>query len=180
MASEKEKIKPGDIRVAMEEEEILWMDRKRVTIFALPWSFTKYELTASKLLVTRGFLNQSEEEVRLYRIKDICYHQTLIERMNGTGTLHVVSTDATLPRLELKHIKNARKVKDVLGQAVEVSRRANGVRTSEIIGGGGPLHPGPGGPDDHDSTPENLDAHPALGPDLAPDIDGDGVPDHQA
>lgn len=167
-----DKLRAGDIRVAMEEEEILWMDRKRVTIFALPWSFTKYELTPSKLVVTHGFLNQGEEEVRLYRIKDISYSQSLGERIGGTGTLRVVSTDATLPELVLCHIKNAKKVKEVLSQAVEVSRRVNGVRTSELIGGGGPPHPG------HDCGDPDLDGHPSLGPDLAPDLDGNGVPDH--
>ena len=36
---DEKKIRCGDIRVAMEEEPVIWMDRKRVTIFALPWSF---------------------------------------------------------------------------------------------------------------------------------------------
>lgn len=152
----------GDISVVMEEEQVLWMDRKRVTIFALPWSFTKYELTPSRLVISSGLLNQKEDEIRLYRIKDVSYSQTLIERMGNVGTIHVISTDASVPEIFLKHVKNARRVKDVLSQAIEVSRRKNGVRTSELMTGGG-MDVGEG--------------NEALGPDMAPDLDGNGIDD---
>lgn len=170
MAEEKNtKLKAGDIRVALEEEEILWMDRKRVTVFALPWSFTRYSLTPSKLTINTGLLRQKEEEVRLYRIKDITYEQTLLERMANTGTLKIISTDASIPHISLVHIKNAKKVKNVISQAVELARRANGVRTSEVIGGGGmPMHP-------HLADEDPASA--ALGPAMHPDLDGDGIPD---
>ncbi len=161
------KIKCGDIRVAMEEEPILWMDRKRVTIFALPWSFTKYELTPSRLVISTGFINQREEEVRLYRVKDVTYTQSLIERIGGTGTLRIISNDASVPEIHLDHIKNARKVKDVISQSVEVARRENGVRTSELMGAG----PGPGGPFIDNDGAES------LGPDMVPDFDGNGIDD---
>lgn len=159
---ENKKMRCGDISVVMEEEQVLWMDRKRVTVFALPWSFTKYELTPSRLVISTGLLNQKEDEIRLYRIKDVSYSQTLIERMGNVGTIHVISTDASVPEIFLKHVKNARRVKDVLSQAIEVSRRKNGVRTSELMTGGGV---------DTDSGNE------ALGPDMAPDLDGNGIDD---
>lgn len=171
MADEKNvKMKAGDIRVTLEQEETLWMDRKRVTVFALPWSFTKYTITPSKLTIATGFLHRREEEVRLYRIKDITFEQSLIERMNGTGTLKIISTDASVPVIQLLHIKKAKLIKDVISQAVEVARRANGVRTSEVIGN----MPGLGG---HMHGEVDPDAAAALGPELHPDLDGNGIPD---
>ena len=107
------------------------------------------------------------EEVRLYRIKDVTYMQTLIERIGGTGTLCVMSNDATVPEIHLVHIKNARKVKDVISQSVEVARRENGVRTSELMGGGA-VASGPFGDNDGAES---------LGPDLVPDFNCDGVDD---
>lgn len=164
MGKDAQALKAGELRVAMEEEETLWMDRKRRTVFALPWSFTKYSLTPSRLFIQTGFLTSREDEIRLYRIKDISYSQSLTERIAGTGTLHIVSSDASTPQVLLHHIKNAKKVKAVLSQAVEVSRRENGVHTSEVVGGPGPhLHPGDGGP--------------SLGPELAPDRNGNGIDD---
>lgn len=167
---EEKKIKCGDIRVAMEEEPVIWMDRKRVTIFALPWSFTKYELTPSRLVISSGFINQKEEEIRLYRVKDVTYTQTLMERIGGTGTLKIISNDASVPEIRLVHIKNARKVKDVLSQSVEVARRENGVRTSELMGSGAMEGHGPACFEDNEGAD-------SLGPNMVPDFDGDGVDD---
>jgi len=161
---DEKKIKCGDIRVAMDEEPVIWMDRKRITIFALPWTFTKYELTPSRLVISTGFINQKEEEIRLYRVKDVTYTQSLIERIGGTGTLRIISNDASVPEIHLDHIKNARKVKDVISQSVEVARRENGVRTSELMGGamtGGPF--------------ADNDGAESLGPNMVPDFDGDGI-----
>ncbi len=160
-----EKIRCGDINVTMAEEQTLWMDRRRVTVFALPWSFTKYELTPSRLFISSGFLNRREDEIRLYRIRDVSYTQSLLERLSGTGTLRVLSTDVSIPEIDLRHIKNARRVKDVLSQAIEVSRRENGVRTSELLGG--VQSEG----DDSASDGE------ALGPELTPDFNGNGIDD---
>ncbi len=161
--AKKRNIKTGEIRVQIKDEEKIWMDRKRKTIFALPWSFTKYTLTASRLLIEKGFFTKTEEEIRLYRIKDVTYSQTFGERIGGTGSLCIISSDASIPEVELEHIKNARTVKDVISQCVEIARRENGVRTSEIVGGGAaPAHDG---------------GHPAMGPEMFPDIDHDGVDD---
>lgn len=170
------KMRAGDINVAMEEEPILWYDRKRVTIFALPWSFTKYQLTPSRLIINTGLLNLHEDEIRLYRIRDVSYSQSLGERIGGTGTLRILSTDASVPELLLKHIKNARKVKDVISQAIEVSRRENGVRTSELLGG---MHGGmagqPGNDADGDGVPD--EGGDAFGPEMMPDFNGNGIDD---
>ena len=178
MANERKHIRPGDIYVAMEDETVLWFDRKRVTIFALPWSFTKYRLTPSRLIVSTGLINLREEEIRLYRIKDVSYSQSLYERIGGTGTLRIISTDASVPEQILLHIKNARKVKDVLSQAIEVSRRKNGVRTSELIGG---VHASSAGDNDPNQlfgangSPEADGS--AYGPELMPDFNANGIDD---
>lgn len=145
------KMKSGSFTVSVEEEELLWTDRRR--ILGLPLSFTRYSLTPSKLLVNAGLLNLREEEVRLYRIRDLRLSQGFGERIFGVGSICVESTDASLPHLDLVHVKNPRKVKDVLSQAVEESRRQNGIRATEVISGGpvppmGPGHGESGGPDE--------------------------------
>ena len=129
-----DKIKVGELRVEVPAEEPIWCDRKRVTIFALPWSFTKYTLTPSKLIIETGFLNRKEEETRLYRIADISYSQSLGERMGNTGTLILSSNDISSPVLALEHIKNAKQVREVLSLQIEKARRAAKVRTSEMVG----------------------------------------------
>jgi len=174
------KLRSGDFRVTIKDEDLIWTDRKRRTIFALPWSFTKYSLTPSRLFIKRGFFTVREEEVRLYRISDISYQQNFLERIGNTGTLKIVSSDATIPEITLEHIKRARKVKDVISQAVEVSRRENGVHTSELIGGTGRpgKRPGAGavpGDFDGDGIPDSDPT--AFGPEIMADLNGNGIPD---
>jgi uncharacterized membrane protein YdbT with pleckstrin-like domain len=128
------KMKAGELRVEVEHEEVLWYDRKRVTIFALPWSFTKYILTENKITVEKGLLNTVEEEVKLYRITDIAYSQNLFERVSKTGTIKLISNDMSSPELVLEHVKNAKTIKEAISKAVDDARRNNSVKTSEMVG----------------------------------------------
>ena len=122
------KMKAGELRVQIEQEEALWYDRKRITIFALPWTFTKYTLTESKLIVEKGFLNTREEEVKLYRVTDVAYSQTLGERIGKTGTIKILSNDKSSPELVLEHVKNAKIVKEAISKAVDAARHSNNVK----------------------------------------------------
>jgi uncharacterized membrane protein YdbT with pleckstrin-like domain len=129
-----EKMKAGDMRISVQQEEPLWYDRKRVTIFALPWSFTKYTLTETRLIVETGLLNSREEEIKLYRITDVSCSQSLCERIAKTGTITILSNDTSAPTIQLVHVKNAKMVKDALSQAVEQARSNKGIKMSEVIG----------------------------------------------
>lgn len=132
------KLKNGTFTVSVEEEQIVWTDRKR--ILGLPISFTKYSLSETKLLVNTGLFNVKEEEMRLYRIRDLRFTQSFVDKLFGVGSICVDSTDVSLPHLDIKHVKQPRKVKDVLSASVEQSRKRNGIRATEIIAGGGAGH----------------------------------------
>ena len=103
----------------------VWSDRKR-TLFGLPWSFTSYILTDEKLLIVKGFLKQTEEEIRLYRILDMSLTRGLLERVDGVGTIHCCSSDKTASEFDIKLIKDARKVKEMLSDLVEKQRISRG------------------------------------------------------
>ena len=129
------KLKPGELRIEIEEEEPLWYDRKRVpALFGAPWTFTRFTLTPTKILKERGLLNRAEEEVKLYRVTDIAYTQTLLERLCKLGSLTILSDDTSCPELKVLHIKNAKKVKEAISQQVDEVRKNKGVRASEFIG----------------------------------------------
>ena len=67
MAQPSKPLKSGDFAVSVAEDPVLWTDRKRV--LGLPLSFTRYSLTANKLVLNTGFMSLHEEEVRLYRVR---------------------------------------------------------------------------------------------------------------
>lgn len=117
----------------MQEAQILWRDRKRI-IFGLPWTFTKYALTEEKLLIETGVLSK-REEVRLYRIMDVTLTRNLGERMFNLGTIHCCSADKSTPEFDIRRVKNAGRVKNLLSDCIEKERMAKRISGREFMTG---------------------------------------------
>ena len=130
-------------------KEILWKERRRLWC-GLPWTFTVYRLSSDRLYIKTGFFSLREDEVRLYRIKDVSLNRSLIQRIFGLGTVHVCSTDSTLRDFDLKNIKDSESVKERLSDLVEAERDRKRVSMREFIGHGGP-------DDLHGDEPEDFD-----------------------
>lgn len=109
----------------------LWRDRKRH--FGLPLSFTRYALSEDRLFVSEGFLNLKDDEVLLYRVRDIDTSRSLWQRLFGVGTVVVISSDRTMPNLVLKNIKDPLMVKELIHQQVEENKIRRRVRFGEIM-----------------------------------------------
>ena len=111
--------------------ECLWKDRKRH--LGLPLSFTRYSLSDDRLFVSEGFLNIKDDEVLLYRVRDIDTRRSLWQRMFGVGTVTVMSSDKTMPTLVLKNIKDPLFVKELIHKQVEEMKIQRRVRFGEIM-----------------------------------------------
>ncbi len=112
--------------------EYLWKDRKRY--FGLPLSFTRYSLSEDRLFTSVGFLNIKDDEILLYRVRDIDTSRSLWQRMFGVGTVTVMSSDKTMPTLVLKNIKDPVFVKELIHKQVEEMKIKRRVRVGEIMG----------------------------------------------
>lgn len=112
----------------------LWKDRKRY--LGLPLSFTRYALSEDRLFLSIGFWGIKDEEVLLYRIRDINTSRTLWQRLFGVGTVTVVSSDKTMPSLVLKNIKRPIEVKELLHRQVEDMKIQRRVHLGEIMSSG--------------------------------------------
>ena len=110
----------------------LWKDRKRY--FGMPISFTRYALSEDRLFLSVGFLNIKDEEVLLYRIRDISSSRTLGQRLFGVGTVTVVSSDKTMPTMVLKNIKRPVAIKELLHNQVEEMKIRRRMRVGEVMG----------------------------------------------
>ena len=108
----------------------LWKDRKRH--LGLPLSFTRYQLSEDRLFVSVGFLNIKDDEVLLYRVRDIDTQRSLWQRLFGVGTVTVMSSDKTMPTLVLKNIKDPLMVKELIHNQVEEMKIQRRVRFGEI------------------------------------------------
>ena len=111
--------------------ECLWKDRKRH--LGLPLSFTRYQLSADRLFVSEGFLNIKDDEVLLYRVRDIDTRRSLWQRIFGVGTVTVMSSDKTMPTLVLINIKDPLMVKELIHNQVEEMKIQRRVRFGEIM-----------------------------------------------
>ncbi len=118
--------------MAFRGSEYIWKDRKRY--LGLPLSFTRYAISEDRLFQSVGFFNIQDEEVLLYRIRDINTTRTLGQRIFGVGTVTVHSSDKSQPILELKSIKDPIRVKELLHQQVEDVKIKRRVRIGEIMG----------------------------------------------
>lgn len=117
----------------MSEIKTLWNDRKRH--FGLPLSFTRYRLSEDRIFCEKGLLNLHEEEVLLYRVRDLELRMSLGQRIFGVGSVIVHSSDKTMPTLELKNIKIPREVKELIFRQVEDCKEQRRMRTMEFVGG---------------------------------------------
>ena len=120
--------------MAKHEEQYIWKDRKRY--FGLPLSFTRYALSEDRLFLSVGFLNIKDDEILLYRVRDIDTSRSLWQRLFGVGTVTVMSSDKSMPTLVLKNIKDPVYVKELLHTQVEEMKIRRRVRFGEIMGEG--------------------------------------------
>ena len=111
--------------------QYLWKDRKRY--FGLPLSFTRYCMSDDRLFVSVGFLNIKDDEILLYRVRDIDTSRNLWQRLFGVGTVIVMSSDKSMPTLVLKNIKDPIAVKEMIHQQVEEMKIRRRVRVGEIM-----------------------------------------------
>ena len=112
--------------------EFLWKDRKRVC--GLPLTFTRYFLSEDRLFLETGLLNLRQDEILLYRVRDIGLNITLGQRIFGVGSVKVISSDKSLPELVLKNIKQTREVKEMIHRQVEEAKAQRRMRVGELLG----------------------------------------------
>ena len=110
--------------------EYLWKDRKRY--FGLPISFTRYRLSEDRIFREKGLLNLREEEVLLYRVRDLEVTRSLWQRIFRVGTVCVHSSDKTSPHLDLENVRDPKQVKELIFEKVEQAKDARRMRATEL------------------------------------------------
>ena len=111
--------------------QYIWKDRKRY--FGMPLSFTRYALSEDRLFISVGFLNIKDDEILLYRGRDIDTSRSLWQRLFGVGTVGVMSSDKSMPNLVLKNIKDPVAIKELIREQVEEMKIRRRVRVGEIM-----------------------------------------------
>jgi membrane protein YdbS with pleckstrin-like domain len=99
----------------------------------IKWKSTHYKLTNQRLFIRTGFISRSLEEIQLYRVKDVAFHQGIFDRILGIGSITVLSSDESAPRATLIGIEDPEQFKEEIRTAYRNARQREGVRAAERI-----------------------------------------------
>ncbi len=113
---------------------VLWL----VGVPGLAWTWlshitTKYKVSRRRIETEKGVLAKKVDTLELWRVLDVQYEQSLLDRILGLGRIKLLGTDQTDPVLELHGIPNHRQLFEVLRDAVQDARQTN--RPMELVPG---------------------------------------------
>ena len=94
----------------------------------------KYEITSERLIVRRGIIFKSIDEIELYRVKDVRMDFTLLNQWAGIGNICVTSSDETtrVGDLVMRNIGKAQPRREELRRLVDAARQKRGVREIDM------------------------------------------------
>lgn len=93
-----------------------------------------YELTEDRLILRKGIVVKSIDEIELYRVKDVRMDFTLINQWAGIGTISIDSSDETTRQgaLVMPHIERAADRREELRRLVDTARQKRRVRELDV------------------------------------------------
>lgn len=112
---------------------LLWL----VGLPGLGWTYvthvsTKYKVTGRRIETEHGVISKSVDSLELWRVLDVKYNQSLLDRILGNGKITLISTDQSDPNLELHGLPNHRELFEKLRDAVQDARQTS--RPMELVG----------------------------------------------
>jgi uncharacterized membrane protein YdbT with pleckstrin-like domain len=85
---------------------------------------THYKVTNQRILVERGVLSKTLQEIDMRSVDDTEFRQSFLERIFGIGEVSIVSSDKTSPTVVLHGIRDPRSTRELIrATAYQVSQR---------------------------------------------------------
>ena len=109
-----------------------------VVILAVKWIqnlAATYAITEERLIIRRGIIFKSVDEVELYRIKDVRINFSLLNQMAGIGRITITSSDETTREgdLIIPEIQKAQERREQLRRLVDTARQKRRVREIDMV-----------------------------------------------
>ncbi len=92
----------------------------------------RYELSSRQLIHRRGILRRVTERIEVIDIDDVTVDQRLIDRIFGAGTIKIISSDRSHPRLRLSGIHPVHEVARLIDEARRAERVRRGLHIEAI------------------------------------------------
>ena len=91
-----------------------------------------YTLTNQRFIHQVGLLRRVSNRVEVIDIDDVQYEQGLFERLFGVGTIKILSSDVSDPKLTLKGIDDVQRVANLIDNARREERRKRGLYVESV------------------------------------------------
>jgi membrane protein YdbS with pleckstrin-like domain len=83
----------------------------------------RFRITDRTIDYEVGILSKRVETMQLWRVRDLDFRQSILERMLGIATIHVFAHDQTDPEIVLRGLPASREIFDRLKDACDVARQ---------------------------------------------------------
>ncbi len=87
----------------------------------------RWKLTSRRIEMESGLLAKRVDTLELWRIRDVEFRQSLMDRLAGVSTVFITAHDAGTPVLEIRGLPADRAIYDRLMNAVMQARQQRGV-----------------------------------------------------
>lgn len=96
---------------------------------------TTYEVTEDRLILHKGIIVKSIDDIELYRVKDVRIDFTIVNQIADLGTISITSSDETTREgpLVIRDVQRARARREQLRALVNAARRSRGVREIDMV-----------------------------------------------
>lgn len=90
-------------------------------------SSIRYRITNYRIDYERGMLTRKIDSMELWRVDDIQFRQTLLERITGVGTIEIFCRERQAMQNVLISIPGARKVFEEVKSSILIAKRQRGI-----------------------------------------------------
>jgi membrane protein YdbS with pleckstrin-like domain len=91
----------------------------------------RYRITTRTIDYEAGVFSKRVETLQLWRVHDLEFRQTFLQRLTGVADIHVITTDATDPELHIRGLPASREIFDRLKDACDLARQQRVVGVTE-------------------------------------------------
>jgi uncharacterized membrane protein YdbT with pleckstrin-like domain len=91
-----------------------------------------YTLTSQRFIHQVGFLRRVTNRIEVIDIDDVTFEQGFVERMFGVGTIKILSSDTSDPKLTLRGIDDVKRVANMIDDARRQERRKRGMYIESV------------------------------------------------
>ena len=94
-----------------------------------------YAITPERLIIRRGIIFKSVDEVELYRVKDVRIDFSLLNQVAGLGRITITSSDETTREgdLVMSDLLKAQERRELLRRLVDAARQKRRVREIDMV-----------------------------------------------